>query len=48
MTAMEGSLNLVKMEKLVLAKAKARKQIVGGALESIQAAKLLPRGWIER
>lgn len=48
MTAMEGSLNLVKMEKMVLAKAKARKQVVGGALESIQAVKLLPRGWIER
>lgn len=48
MTAMEGSLNLVKMEKMVLAKSKACKQIVGGDLEGIKAMKLLPRGWMER
>lgn len=46
--AMERSLNLVKMEKMVLAESKARKQVVGGHLESIKAVKLLPRGWIER
>ncbi|KAF6225514.1 hypothetical protein HO133_009514 [Letharia lupina] len=48
MTAMEGYINLVQMEKMVLAKSKARKQVVDGDLESIKAAKLLPRRWMER
>lgn len=45
---MEGSLNLVQLDKMVLAKSKARKQVVGGHLEGIRAEKLLPRGWVER
>lgn len=48
MTAMEGSLNLIKMEKRVLSNSKARKQAVGGDLENVEAMKLLPRGWLER
>ena len=47
-TAMEGSLNLVNMEKMVLAKSKARKHAIFGDLESVQAETLLPGGWIER
>ncbi|KAL9072348.1 MAG: hypothetical protein Q9161_003667 [Pseudevernia consocians] len=47
-TAMEGSLNLVNMEKMVLAKSKARKHAIFEDLESVQAEKLLPGGWIER
>ena len=45
---MEGFWNLVHMEKMALAKSKARKQVVGRELESIEALKLLPRGWLER
>lgn len=45
---MEGSLNLVNMEKMVLAKCKARKHAISEDLESVQAEKLLPGGWIER
>lgn len=48
MAAMKGSTNLVQMEKMTLSNSKARKRAVGGQLESIKAAKLLPRGWMER
>ena len=47
-TAMEGSLNLITMEKMALVKSNARKRVVGRDLESIEALQLLPRGWIER
>ena len=47
-TATEGSWNLIKMEKMALAKSNARKQVVARDLESVEASKLLPRGWIER
>lgn len=45
---MQGFLNLVKMEKMVLAKTKARKQAIGEDLERIEANELLPGGWVER
>lgn len=48
LTAMEGSMKLMQMEKRVLASSKTRKETVREQLESVQAAKLLPRGWVER
>ena len=47
-TAMEGSWNLVGMERMALAKSNARKRAIGRDLESIEALRLLPRGWIDR
>ncbi|KAM0804223.1 hypothetical protein BDR22DRAFT_655108 [Usnea florida] len=48
MTAMQGSLNLIRLEKNTLVESRSRKVAVGEELEAIFAGGLLPRGWIER
>ena len=48
LTAMDGSMKLMQMEKRVLANSKSRKEAVREQLEGVQAANLLPRGWVER
>lgn len=48
MTAMQGSLNLIRLEKNTLVEARRMKVAIGEGLEAIVAGKLLPRGWVER
>ena len=47
-TAMEGTWNLVQMERMALAKSNAQKRAVGRELEGINALNLLPLGWMDR
>ena len=41
-------MNVVRMEQMALVRSKGRKYVVRGDLASIEAAELLPRGWVER